>query len=113
MNVKVLSIIFLCLLTPAISHGYDFEDCKIVEVIVAGVNNAHVQLNCGIQPRPGCASAGTYFAFDKSTEEGKQYLSVVLTAFASNSNVTGNVDDALCSTYQGNVALLTHLRMRK
>ena len=101
------------LLIPTISYGFDFDNCKVVEVIIAGANYAHVRLNCGIEPRPVCAVASTYFGFDKSTEEGKQYLSVALTAFASNSNVTGFVDDVQCSTYQGNVALLTHLRMRK
>lgn len=82
------------------SVAADFNSCSVVEVVLAGQQNAHIQLDCEIQPRPGCAIAGNYFGFDKSTEEGRQYLSVVLTAYASNSKLTGYVTDTLCATHQ-------------
>lgn len=94
-------------------HARDFDNCTVKEIIVAGATNGHVRISCGISPRPTCATAGDYFGFDKSTEEGKQYLSMVLTAYATDALVSGNVHDTLCPASQGNVGLLTHLRMKR
>jgi len=110
---KMLILISLFISTAASASSRDFENCKVVEVVIAGANNAHVRLDCNVSPRPACATSGTYFGFDKSTQEGEQYLSVVLTAFASDSNVSGYVDDVQCAIPQSNVALLEHIRMTK
>ncbi|MEJ2612134.1 MAG: hypothetical protein P8179_19210 [Candidatus Thiodiazotropha sp.] len=99
--------------SPLACSAADFENCKVTEIVSAGINNAHVAIDCAIDPRPACATPGNYFGFDKSTEEGKQYMSMILTAFASGSTLTGYVDNAQCSPYQENVAWLKHLRMRK
>jgi hypothetical protein len=99
--------------SPLACSAADFENCKVTEIVSAGIHNGHVAMDCTINPRPACAAAGNFFGFDKSTEEGKQYMSMILTAFASGSTLTGYVDDAQCSPYQGNVAWLKHLRMRK
>jgi hypothetical protein len=101
------------MLVSSFSYSMDFNNCKVIEIIAAGPNNGHVALDCQISPRPACASAGSYFGFDKSTEEGKLYMSIVLTAFASGATVTGFVNDTSCAPHQGNVALLVHLRLRK
>ena len=111
---NIFRLVFvLCSILPLTVRAFDFNNCQVEEVVVAGVNNAHVRLSCTVEPRPACAVAGNYVGFDKSTAEGKQYLATMLTAFASNSKVTGFVNDGVCSTYQGNVALLEHLRLRK
>jgi hypothetical protein len=108
-----LAVLIMALQVNAAS-AFDFQNCKITEIVMSGLTNAHVALDCAITPRPtGCATAGSYFGFDKSTEEGKQYLSLILTAYASNSNVTGLVNDNLCSPTQGNVSWLEHIRMTK
>ena len=112
-KMAVISVALLGIFASPLSHSADFNDCQVVEVVAAGANNAHIQLSCWIEPRPACASSGNYFGFDKSTEEGKQYLSMVLTAFASGAKLTGWVDDAQCPTFQPNVTLLQHLRMTK
>lgn len=113
--VKNYKFIFgiLILLVSSIVHSseFDFQSCKVIEVVIAGDKNAHVQMDCSVSIRPACAVSYTYFGFDNSTEKGKQYLSVILTAFASGSLVTGFVDDNQCMATQGNVALLTHIRM--
>ncbi|MEP0064411.1 hypothetical protein [Paraglaciecola sp.] len=108
---KIGTLFFACL--PITSYSADFNDCKVIEIITAGANNGHVLLDCTIEPVPVCAVAPKYFGFDKSTDEGKQYMSVVLTAFASGATLSGYVNDTSCSPYQGNVALLEHLRMKK
>ena len=113
MRFTYVPIAILALTTSANCFAFDFQNCRVAEVIIAGVHNAHVRLDCQISPRPACASAGNYFGFDKSTEEGNQYLSVVLTAYASDSLLTGNVDNSRCPASQGNVALLNHIRMTK
>ena len=115
MKIYLILAAILCVFVSPVSYSqaFDFEDCLVVEVVSAGAKNAHVQLDCVIEPRPECATAGRYFAFDKSTEEGKQYMSMVLTAYATGSKLTGLVNDTQCSPYQGNAALLGHLRMRK
>jgi hypothetical protein len=57
---------------PPVGTSRDFDDCQVVEVIVAGTNNGHVRLSCNVSERPACATAGPYVGFDKSTDEGKQ-----------------------------------------
>jgi hypothetical protein len=110
-NKIFVTLVLLCI--SSLAYSADFDNCKVVEIIASGQFNAHAQLDCQIATRPACAIAGSYFGFNKSTEEGKIYMSLILTAFASGSPVTGYVDDNNCSPYQGNVALLTHLRVRK
>ncbi|MCC4796840.1 hypothetical protein BCT30_16565 [Enterovibrio norvegicus] len=110
-RISILYTVSICISNYA--YSADFDNCKVTEIIAAGPTNGHVALDCIIEPRPACASAGNFFGFDKSTDEGKQYMSMVLTAFASNATLTGYVIDSQCSLHQGNVALLEHLRLRK
>ncbi len=100
-------------LTASLSYAHDFTGCKVIEIIASGEKNGHIQLNCTVNPRPNNCVAGNYVGFDKSTTEGKQYLSMALTAFARNAKVTGDVDSTSCSPYQGNVPWLKHLRLSK
>lgn len=106
-------LLLLSFFSVSSANSADFDNCKVTEIISAGPKNGHVALSCMVQPRPACASAGNFIGFDKSTEEGKQYMAMVLAAFASDFTVTGYVDDLQCSPHQGNVALLTHIRLRK
>jgi len=89
----------------------DFKNCKVVEIISGGNVNAHIQLNCIVKNVPPCAVAPNYVAFDKTTEEGKSYLTMALAAFATDAVVTGTVNKTSCPAYQGNVPLLISLRM--
>jgi hypothetical protein len=66
-----------------------FAACTVGEIVLHGENNAHVQLGCPVSPRPPCAIAGTYVAFDKATTEGRQYLAMFTMAQASGALVTG------------------------
>lgn len=109
----ILFLVFTFCYPASALAARDFQNCKILEIVVAGAQNSHVRMNCHVEPRPACASAGTWFGFDKSTEEGKQYLSIALTAYSTNSNVSGYVHNTLCSPYQGNVSWLRHIRMTK
>jgi hypothetical protein len=105
---------FVAGLIPSISYSWDFTDCNVVTIIAEGANNGQVALSCNINNVPICgAQLPAYFGFDKSTEEGKQYLSIVLTAFASGAKVSGAVDHSSCSPYQGNVALLKSIGIKK
>lgn len=93
----------------------DFSSCHVSEIVLSGNINAHVQLDCVISGLPSCAEAKSYFAFDKSTESGKQYLSLLMAAFAANMKVSGYVykEENTCPSWQTNVALLSHLRVKK
>jgi hypothetical protein len=71
-----------------------------------------VRLNCQIKNLPTCAAANTYFSFDRSTDSGKQRLSLVTAAFAAGWKVTGYVHKH-CEVWQNNVAALNHLRVTK
>ncbi|WP_413701172.1 hypothetical protein ACLKMH_05525 [Psychromonas sp. KJ10-10] len=104
-------LFLICL--PIISNAMDFDNCKVIEIVTEGKNNANIRLNCLVTNGPAYANAGDYVGFDKSTDAGKQYMSVFLTAFASSASVAGLVNDTYCSLYQGNVALIEHLRMTK
>jgi hypothetical protein len=103
----------LAFLPPALpAAAYSFVDCNVVEIVVSGNQNAHVQLRCMPVNLPACAAGNPYFAFDRSTNEGKHYLATVTMAYATGSKVTGWVS-ASCAPFQNNVALLTHLRVRR
>jgi hypothetical protein len=108
-------VIFLAAALAAsnFAQAWDFNGCKVTEVVVAAGDNAHVALNCSISPRPACGTADNYFGFDKSTQEGELYLSVILTAFAMDLPITGFVNDSVCPSFQSNVSLLEHLRIKK
>ncbi|GAB2199423.1 hypothetical protein [Sessilibacter sp. MAH4] len=101
------------LMFSSLSYAYDFENCKVVEIVTSGQVNAHVALDCVIQNLPACATANRYIGFDKTTAAGEIYFSMILTAFASNSTLTGHIHPSECPSFQNNVALLTQLRMRK
>ena len=105
---------FLFAAAPFYAYGEDFENCQVVDIRF-GVDdrNAHVKLDCMVTPRPACAVSGDYVGFDRATESGKQKLSLFLTAFASGARVSGNVDDSACPAYQGNIALLTSMKILK
>lgn len=91
---------------------YHFSGCAVNEVVLAGVQNCHVQLSCNILSLPSCAVATSYFAFDKSTPHGKQLLATVLLAHATGGKLTGTILGH-CPTWQTNVAELNHLRLTK
>lgn len=109
---KKIIIFVVVMLVSQFSNAWDFSGCKITEVVIGGSQNAHIALNCGIKA-PACATAGNYFAFDKSTKEGEQYLSMVMMAFSMDLPVTGLVDDNICPSFQPNVSLLEHIRVKK
>lgn len=111
--IKIKMAIFCTFFLSSVSYSADFDSCKVVEIVTAGANNFHAKIDCNIEPRPPCAVAGSYFGFDKSTDEGKQYMSIVLTAFSMGAKLTGYIDNTQCSPHQGNVGLLIHIRMRK
>jgi hypothetical protein len=111
-RMKMLKHTLLMMLFTSAAHSADFDNCKVVEIVTAGSNNAHIGVDCQITPRPTCA-VGNYFGFDKSTDEGKMYMSIALTAFASGASITGYVDDNSCLPFQPNVAQLQHLRLKK
>jgi hypothetical protein len=112
MKKRIVPFLFSTLLS-SLASASDFSGCGIVEIVLVGDQNAHVQLNCLISNRPACASAGNFFGFDKSTPAGKQYLAMVMAAQAMNATVEGFVDQNSCPAWQGNVALLVHLRVKK
>lgn len=93
----------------------DFSGCHVAEIVIAGDINAHVRLDCPISNVPTCATSNTYFSFNKSTDSGNQYLSLVMTAFAANVKVSGFIshDENSCPAWQNNVALLNHLRVTR
>lgn len=110
---KYIPILMMLLtITTNTSHARDFENCKILEVVLDSGSNAHIQLDCSISNRPACANTDKYVALNKETESGKQLLSLVLTAFAAKMNISGFVENAenTCPTWQSNVAMLRHLR---
>lgn len=104
------------LLLPNIALAWDFTECQVVEIILGDDDrNAHARLSCEIVNIPTCAiTANSYFAFDRSTESGKQKLVMVMSAHATNMKVTGTIVRAenSCPTWQGNVALLASLRTK-
>jgi hypothetical protein len=108
--------LIIILLLPSFAYAFDFNDCNIVEVVLGGDDrNAHVQLDCVINNVPTCATSNKYFAFDRSSESGRQKLGVLLAAHAANMKVTGTINQAegTCPTWQSNVAYLQHIRVRK
>lgn len=121
MNIKtgfnrVLILLVMLVTSFQVRAAFDFEACSVNEIVIAnGDINAHVQLTCKIENLPACATAKTYFAFDRSTESGKQRLAVITAAFAANMKLTGliNKGENTCPAWQTNVALLTHLRVKK
>jgi len=113
---KQIFIILTLLIVPNYTFAWDFSECLVAEVILGDDDrNAHVQLDCSISNVPSCAVANRYFAIDRSTESGKQKLALVMTAQASGMKVTGNIvqGENSCPVWQGNVALLAHLRVKK
>jgi len=112
--IKIVLILLFSSLVTSFSYAEDFKDCQVVEVVSAGEKNSHVLLDCEIHvdARPSCALPN-FVGFDNSTVEGKNYMSMVLTAFASGAKLRGFVDGLVCSPFQNNVALLNHLRMYK
>jgi len=111
MKLLTTSIVLSTFFVAPVSAS-DFSACEVVEIVVAGEQNAHVQLSCSVSNRPPCAVAQSYVAFDKSTAAGKQYLALFMSAQAMNAKVEGFVDQA-CPAWQSNVALLSHLRVKK
>jgi hypothetical protein len=109
---QVLPFVLALLLSPY-AEAFDFNGCEITEIVLAGDQNAHVGLNCTISNIPACAVSSNYFGFDKTTLAGKQYLAMLMSAQAMGSKITGIVDHSICPVFQGNVALLNHLRVAK
>ena len=107
--------IFIFLLVAALSNtaaANDFNDCEVLDIrFGTQVENGHVYLSCKIETAPACASANQFVAFDKSTDLGKQQLSLFLTAFAGNFKVRGGIKQE-CATWQHNVALLTYVVLK-
>jgi len=115
--VKKITLLAL-LIFSATASAADFDNCLIKELVihspaVNGDENFHFRLDCPISG-PGCAATAKHFAaFDRSSTSGMQMLSVVMNAFDKGYRVTGYVDDNNCPAWQGNVALLEHLRVVK
>jgi hypothetical protein len=105
-------VFWFVLAFPAHAQTAHFNSCEVVEIIVAGESNAHVQLSCMPTSVPQCGQNNPFVAFDKSTLEGKQYLAVFMTAFATGARVSGYVYNH-CPSFQPNVAALAHVRMRR
>lgn len=108
---KAIIPVAFSVLFSSYAVALDFTDCHIGEIVLDGDINAHVSLDCLINSAPACATANTYFGFDKSTPAGKQLLAMVMTAQASGARLTGIVDHYTCPTFQPNVTLLVHLRV--
>ena len=108
---KIILMMFCLFTTPA--FAWDFTACNVVEIVITGEKNAHIQLNCVVVNAPACAAGSTFVGFDKSTTAGKQYLALFTTAFTMNMKVTGFVDHTSCPVWQPNVSMLTHLRVTK
>jgi hypothetical protein len=109
----VISIVFAAVIAPAPALAYDFTDCTVGEIVSAGDQNAHVQLGCYVTNVPACATGANYVGFDKSTTAGKQYLALFMMVQETGGKVTGYVDHAVCSPWQGNVPYLNHLRVAR
>ena len=109
----MLAGVITTLSSSALAQGFDFSACMVNEIVVSGDQNAHVQLSCNVSNGPACAAASNYVGFDKSTTAGKQYLALFMMAQSTGAKVTGMVDHAACSPWQGNVAYLTHLRVNR
>lgn len=105
--------ILIALLLPFSVAASDFSNCEVVEIVAMGEQNGHVQLSCNVSNFPACATANNFVGFDKSTTAGKQYFAMFLAAQATNAKVEGSIDHTICSPWQGNVPLLTHLRMKR
>lgn len=114
MRKNIFFLIFLLQFSVSV-FASDFVNCEVVEIVVAGDQNGHVNLNCPVPivGAPACATAGSYVGFDKSTIDGKHFLALATMALAMNFKLEGTVDRSVCSPYQGNVALLKALRVRR
>ena len=111
---KAFFILFMLAVSRSVFSA-DFISCHVTEIVLVGDVNAHVRLDCFISNTPTCVTAKKFFTFDKSTEAGKQYLSLVMTAFTANMKVTGFIEKSenSCPAWQNNVALLKQLRVAK
>ncbi len=88
------------------SNAYDFDRCGVIEVVLgADSKNGHVKLDCEISIATD-ATEKNYFAFDRSTESGKQVYSLVLMAFASDAKISGWVDNNVTPAWLPTVSLL-------
>lgn len=111
---KASIVVFAALAAlPLSAAASDFSACDVVEIVLAGDQNAHVQLSCTVANAPACASSPNFVGFDKSTNSGKQYLALFMSAQSMNAKVEGYVDHTSCSPWQGNVPLLTMLRVKR
>ena len=104
-------LVACCALLTAPAYAADFNACSVVQIVVVGDQNAHVQISCPvpISNVPACASVPSFIGFDKSTPAGKQYLSLLTYAHAIGGKVGGYVNPNSCSPWQTNVAWLTAL----
>lgn len=59
-----------------------------VTLIVTSVNIAYVTSSADGTGRPACATMPTQWVFDNTTARGQNYLSLALTAQATNRNIT-------------------------
>ena len=105
-----LGLLGAMVLPTSAARAGEFTKCKVVEVVADAGNNGHVGLNCDVSGRPTCAVAGSYVAFDKLSEPGKQWLSAFLAAQASGALVSGMTVDS-CSPWQPNAVMLWNLRI--
>lgn len=94
-------------------YAFDFTDCDVVQIVVNGDQNSHVQLSCDVANLPACATSHSFVTYDKSTPSGKQYLALFMYAQAVSAKVSGYVDRNTCPVWQTNVVLLTDLRVHR
>jgi hypothetical protein len=98
---------------PISAAASDFSNCQVVEIVAIGEQNGHVQLSCTVSSVQLVQQLITFVGFDKSTSAGKQYFAMFLAALATNAKIEGSIDRMSCSPSQGNVPLLTQLRMKR
>lgn len=91
---------------------FHFNNCEVLEIVIAGNQNGHAQLSCTPSPLPPCAAGNPWVAFDKSTPDGRQYLAMLTLAQSTGARVSGYVA-TWCPAWQGNVVMLEHLRVRR
>jgi len=106
----VITFIFCVLSASSYSSNYSG---KISRVLMGPIYGSTVIIDVEGTPsdRDAChTNSGYDFAFDGSTEEGKMYLSTILTAYASKMNV--NISGYSSCTVYGGIENLFHILLQ-
>lgn len=109
----LLSIV-IYLLTTSVSSGSEISSAIVNEVLVGPYYGGKVFIDVSGTPSniPSCntSTSGLDYAFDGTTPEGKMYLSIVLTAYASKAEVQLR-GEGTCNL-QSNVEDLRFIRLK-